>query len=735
MGRRGRRDKPKRGRDTAGWEDGYKEIAKENERFVEYYKGQGIVPEEEWDEFFTACKAPLPVTFRITGTSEHDPTKIRDALLNEYIPYLKGIVWDGEEVQPPSPLPFYPDELAWQIRVGKTVIRKSAPFSRFQKFLVSETEVGNISRQEAVSMIPPLLLDVKPEHTVIDMCAAPGSKTAQIIEALHAVPEPTGLVVANDKDYKRAHMLIHQVKRLNSPNLVIVSHDAKLFPRIAISETHEASGRVIPTYLKYDRVLCDVPCSGDGTMRKNINVWRDWNTGNGAGLHNTQYEILVRGLHHLKVGGKLVYSTCSLNPIENEAVVARALRDWKGCAKLVDCSNELPQLIRRPGMTDWKVMGKDKEWATAPTSRISEHFFPKDDLKELGIEHCMRVYPHLQDTGGFFITVFEKTAEYTDAAVKAKRKAEEELSSADAKKQAVETTTEASESPAPVAVAEETTTEAEITEVEAPAAPVAPVVAAKSSEDATPKKVRLPRDANEEPFKFLDPDHPALEEVYKFYTISADFPRESLLVRNASGDPMRSIYYVHPNVRPVITLNEKRLKLLHAGVKVFTIQKTLEGVCPWRVQSDGLFLLYRHIAEQENGRKCRTVVASKEFLFLLCEHIFHRIELIKDENVRTQIEGISEGCMFLEVDLEDGRKPVIYPMWRGKMSTNLMLAKQDTQELMLRVFKVHPEAPAAETAEKAEASEKVAEDVKEEAEVATEVAAEEAAEEPAVATE
>lgn len=572
-------------------------------------------------------------------------------------------------------------------------------------------------------MLPPLLLDVKPEHTVIDMCAAPGSKTAQLIEALHAVPEPTGLVVANDKDYKRAHMLIHQVKRLNSPNLIIVSHDAKLFPRIAVSESVDGAGRTVPTYLKYDRVLCDVPCSGDGTMRKNINVWRDWNTGNADGLHNTQYEILIRGLHHLKVGGRLVYSTCSLNPIENEAVVARALRDWRGCAKLVDCSNELPHLIRRPGMTNWKVMGKNKEWITSPTDRIPDSFFPKDDLKELGIEYCFRVYPHLQDTGGFFITVFEKTAEFTDAALRAKRKAEEELVADEVKRQIVE-------------IPAEDTTSQEVRPLETSAevpAEVRPAAAAppKPHEDIVPRKVRLPRDANEEPFKFLATDHPALNECYNFYSISPDFPRESLLVRNASGDPMRSIYYVHPNVRPLITLNEKKLKLLHAGVKLFTIQKTLDGVCPWRVQSDGLFLLYRHIADQENGRKSRTIVANKVFLLSLCKFTFHRIEQIADKEVQKQIEGISEGCMFLEVDLEDGRKPVVYPMWRGKMSTNLMLAKQDTQELLMRVFKVQPQSkdvPSKITESKEEETEAVVEETSDTENAVEEIAAEVAAE-------
>lgn len=101
---------------------------------------------------------------------------------------------------------------------------------------------------------------------------------------------------------------------------MVVNHDAQLFPRIRLNGHKE--------YLKFDRILCDVPCSGDGTMRKNINIWKDFRTGNAIGLHPLQYNILNRGLQLLKKGGRLVYSTCSLSPIENEAIVAEALRKW-----------------------------------------------------------------------------------------------------------------------------------------------------------------------------------------------------------------------------------------------------------------------------------------------------------------------------------------------------------------------------------------------------------------------
>lgn len=77
-----------------------------------------------------------------------------------------GVEFDGIKYDPPKPLPWYPNGLGWEVAAPKRVIRKQPAFKTFQRFLVGETEVGNLSRQEAVSMIPPLLMDVEPHHKV-----------------------------------------------------------------------------------------------------------------------------------------------------------------------------------------------------------------------------------------------------------------------------------------------------------------------------------------------------------------------------------------------------------------------------------------------------------------------------------------------------------------------------------------------------------------------------------------
>ncbi|MCJ1354866.1 MAG: hypothetical protein MMC33_004856 [Icmadophila ericetorum] len=480
MGKRGKkfrgggREGGNRGREGGGRRPEratYTEIPKENELYEFYYNELEIVSEAERDKFWTALRRDLPNSFRFTGSKGH-ALAVQQRLIDRYIPQITSITHEGELVEPPTPLPWYPDQLAWQMTTPKNVVRRFAPFASFQKFLVSETSVGNLSRQEVVSMIPPLLMDIKPGMTVLDMCAAPGSKSAQLIEMVHAGEEDrmskvqrqikkgesrsvspesdavssepgngeiggdwlddgrtTGLLIANDSDYKRAHLLIHQMKRLNSPNLIVTNHDATMYPSIKLPSDPSAPNKGV-SILKFDRILADVPCSGDGTARKNINVWKDWNPGNSLGLYPTQVRILVRALQMLKPGGRVVYSTCSMNPVENEAVVASAIQQFGGMSKvrLIDCSDQLPELRRCPGLHSWKVMDKGGNVWTSWTNvekqkeedgpdglgKLVRNMFPplmNGGDSDIPLERCMRIYPHDQDTGGFFIAVIEKLSE------------------------------------------------------------------------------------------------------------------------------------------------------------------------------------------------------------------------------------------------------------------------------------------------------------------------------------
>ncbi|KTF84455.1 hypothetical protein cypCar_00020260 [Cyprinus carpio] len=284
-----------------GWGAGYSEIIKENKLFEHYYTELKIVPEGEFEEFMQAMREPLPATMRITGYKSH-AKEILHTLKEKYFKEVQDLEVDGQKIEAPQPLSWYPDELAWHTNLSRKILRKSPLLEKFHQFLVSETESGNISRQEAVSMIPPLLMKIEPQHKILDMCAAPGSKTAQLIEMLHSdmdIPFPEGFVIANDVDNKRCYLLVHQAKRLNSPCIMVVNHDASSIPRLYFDQDGKKD------ILFYDRILCDVPC-------------------------RLQIRIAVRGVEQLAVGGRMVYSTCSLNPIEDEAVIAALLEKSEG---------------------------------------------------------------------------------------------------------------------------------------------------------------------------------------------------------------------------------------------------------------------------------------------------------------------------------------------------------------------------------------------------------------------
>jgi len=114
-------------------------------------------------------------------------------------------------------------------------------------------------------------------------------QTAQLLEALHAQDSetsasiPSGLLLANDNDSKRTHLLIHQSARLPSPAFMVTNLDASNYPSIRVPFVLEGKTRL--DTLSFDRILCDVPCSGDGTLRKNVGIWKSWQPMDGNGLH------------------------------------------------------------------------------------------------------------------------------------------------------------------------------------------------------------------------------------------------------------------------------------------------------------------------------------------------------------------------------------------------------------------------------------------------------------------
>jgi len=229
---------------------------------------------------------------------------------------------------------------------------------------------GWIHGQEEVSNLPALILDPQPGDRVWDACAAPGSKTTQ----LAALMDDTGLLVGNDNNLGRLSALRHNAERLGVTNLVVTNRDARNF---SLKPLGEKRGGVDA----FDRVLVDAPCSCEGTIRKNPDAFDTWSLDHVHSVAGVQKGILRRAVQATRPGGTVVYSTCTFAPEENEAVLDHVL-DAEDC-RLVEFDAPLAGV---PGVTEWE-----------------------DDTYDPSVEKALRIYPHHNDTGGFFCAKVEVT--------------------------------------------------------------------------------------------------------------------------------------------------------------------------------------------------------------------------------------------------------------------------------------------------------------------------------------
>ncbi len=251
-------------------------------------------------------------------------------------------------------------------------------------------ETGRLTRQEASSMLPVLALGAKPGHVVLDMCASPGSKTTQIAEHL----EESGLILANEVVNSRVNMLVTNVQRHGSRSVAVVHHDGRHIPRVP------GSG--------FDRILVDAPCTGSGTTRKNPDVWGKWLPSGGRSLHDLQVALLSKASALVKPGGRVVYSTCSLDPVEDEAVVAEVLRS-NDAMSLLPVSPLLADVPGEEGRTDWPNLNDD---GGPSDEEFSESMLPpKESEIAEQLARCMRVWNDSIGGGGFFLAVLEKSAD------------------------------------------------------------------------------------------------------------------------------------------------------------------------------------------------------------------------------------------------------------------------------------------------------------------------------------
>lgn len=283
--------------------------------------------------------------------------------MNQFIERYEQLGWDFAQVYPKQCLRINNlkvDERELVKRLdSKKINLKRVPFleqgyyarSRFSLGATPEYLLGLYALQEAVSQLPVKIL--KPEGIVLDCCAAPGGKTAQIAEKAE-------MVVALESQSSRVPSLINNLERLGVKNALVYNVDARAFE----------------PDMKFNKILVDAPCSGNYVTDK---TWFEKQSiANFISRQKLQKEILASAFGLLAEKGELVYSTCSLEPEENEMVLQWAIDNLGAKVMPIEC-------IGVNGLTN--VFGKNLDSQ---------------------IRNAKRIWPSIAETQGFFIARLKK---------------------------------------------------------------------------------------------------------------------------------------------------------------------------------------------------------------------------------------------------------------------------------------------------------------------------------------
>ena len=221
--------------------------------------------------------------------------------------------------------------------------------------------------QEPSAMSAAALLDVKPGDRVLDLCASPGGKTTQLAAAM----ENTGVLVSNDATSARMVALLKNIELMGLRNVLI---------------TNETAAKLALRFHGwFDKILVDAPCSGEGMFRKDKDAVLSWDASKPERLASIQYEILEDAAKMLKSGGRLMYSTCTLAPEENERQIAAFLD-------------------RHP---DFSMVAIDHAAQGVSPARA--------DWADGRLANAARIWPHVQKGEGHFTALLERVDNAVDA--------------------------------------------------------------------------------------------------------------------------------------------------------------------------------------------------------------------------------------------------------------------------------------------------------------------------------
>ncbi|MBS3079401.1 NOL1/NOP2/sun family putative RNA methylase [Candidatus Pacearchaeota archaeon] len=234
----------------------------------------------------------------------------------------------------------------------------------------TEHILGYYYVQEITSMMPIIALQPKDDDILLDLCASPGSKTTQAA----AMMDNKGTILANDLNIGRISILSANLERCSVTNTILTRHDGlELCAKLKKSKTR----------MKFDKILVDAPCSGEGNIRCSPRTYVEWSESLLENFGKRQKKLASKALELLKENGEMIYSTCTHSPEENESVVQYLLDNYD--IKILPIT--LP-IKTRPGISKWK----------------NETFHP--DLK-----HAYRIYHHDNDMEGFFLCKIKKLSD------------------------------------------------------------------------------------------------------------------------------------------------------------------------------------------------------------------------------------------------------------------------------------------------------------------------------------
>lgn len=222
--------------------------------------------------------------------------------------------------------------------------------------------------QEPSAMAPAAYLDAQPGEKILDLCAAPGGKSTQIAAAMRG----DGVLISNEIHPARAKILSENVERMGIRNAMVTN------------ESPQSLARVFESY--FDRIMVDAPCSGEGMFRKNAEACEEWSTENVQLCAQRQEEILECAASMLRPGGRIVYSTCTFAPEENEGTISRFL--------------EKHPEFSVADVERYKTMSAGvAAWTSEPRP---------------GLEKTIRLFPHHVDGEGHYLAVLEKAGSVSE---------------------------------------------------------------------------------------------------------------------------------------------------------------------------------------------------------------------------------------------------------------------------------------------------------------------------------